>query len=1783
MSDSPITDLVRSYPELEEFRSPLEALATEISSPSLSELRRTVKFLIGLQHNLGDGWEMLVVSEELNRLERLLAALDRIPECNAEHFAPAGLTGTHPIWATLVSVTPAFDAMNCLLGLALHLRLRERPTAPEQIESALRSELSRQKESKPLLDVLADTPPQPTPELFYKALMGQEVRLRQLRPALLSALQAAAKRLDWAAPSPEDDEDEEDELEIVSVPLDTVAPEFPGEPLDEILSPRTVCELNEEESSQGIFQQFIHAAERYRSANGLWVDNHVTSLTPEEASELVEWLMKRARRSLKSGEKKKATPAILALTMLMTGRKTPEALRALQPTTDRSSVRVRFGLGFCSIRFPIPQPKNGFSPQLVKEHLYTTPSRTIHVPVPERIQKLFNQWNRLSESPFLISDEEHRSTVIGLLRKFRTETSIPITIGQIPRTLGVFVYSECRDPIIAQWLTDDLNGHSQMPAYYLCLNEPSVRQPYVDALWPILSPKAKKPPIKEGDFVGVKGRLKDDFVKTRTAALTHPFRRPGFREDRWEDVVDRHNQLVFYVTSMLVGLVGHRPVSRLFTLKRWDFDLDLGIGLISDKHSDPAHIYRPVALGRQVTIQLQIYERHLLKLRTIGAAFEDTYGPELTAQIDAALAGDAPWFFRIDRTHTCARWPIRSWRRKLEKAFAVAEQPQFGRTLLASQFRESTPKTFDHYGASRAELAHMQLGHFGLVGMPFDHDSPTTLSGFAKAANPIMDELFKRQGWTIQGGLIRSEERNSPKWRVIHHLSWFDIGAAEQKRSKAIAEWAQRDRKARKDYLKRATAQYRDFLIDRADAVSPPLAKRLDDQAKGEKVPEEKPEPISLSPEQILKILDVGRKDRPAVTNILDNELRKLSERGLYRGAFPKRFAVRTRPDRTRFMPGMFRARYLLEGLRKSLLEHQASALLIDQTHVPEEDLARVIIALILYGGITQHEALAGIIDHRDQAIPNPQLPDCILVPVHAPRPKNWNNPNPDPRPPVTWALWHVAAACLLRFAQEHTTFRPNIETLLEDERFNKQIGEILTPYVSEPPDDESWIDALLAHAKVVRSIETSGIGEFALDVKKGSWSLLLSRQYPFLANKPDIYSEKIKLPRTKQAPVDRETQRFLRSIYHEIPSKERSMSGKDSQEFNRLYRGESILRIEALLSEPSLTQLQEALARHAVELLKTTRAESRDLLDFDSIHTKLSTIGQKIISEFCDLRLDQLDRDDYEQRYHRIAHQTESNQQVKNISRELALFHRTVQKRFGAPPVSRKTIEGVIEKSSIRVDTRVVSPMEAEQAREFLERIFEPPGGNTRSDNRIGLQTLILLSSALTTGARTGEIRGIRHKDIYEASGKRFVILRKSLFREEKSKAAKRRICLTDRLSDRELARISDYLEGERRRLPDLHSSAGRMIMLLPSADTNRRKGSPLHTELVRDKIAVALARYCPGAHGAYQLRHALGTRTQLDMALGTQQGIITSRADHGLRFEINTDYSITIPRDTKRATQIIGHGRFRVINQSYGHMPWSYLHNQAALFQRQLDPKILYFLTGKSQTAASKAFTTHGKNLPQKYLPKVCCQKAPPAVREVKNYEDELYERASFDLDPQALFLIELTQRARPEDHEIYGVSEKQYQALADAAKQVAATTGIAFYPDHHELGNSRASKSPKISEEAKPLLDIASWRQVPHDDLLVVLRSHLMLCDETQRQRIRLSPKAVSALEQVFKKRNLTFQVKVVKKDTHRQTVDIQTPEEKSVNHVLAWVLAICAVLIQAQSYLETQAGSQELRLF
>lgn len=1719
-------------------------------------------------------WTELPYCDQLADIDHIYRILTASPDIVTGSVDYSRLQDKHPVWSTCKWI-PRFeaDALTGLFAIMVIISHRGDHRLTSDLGSTLRQsrftlrQMSRKEQRareagelqvELLNTVLASLPLAPSPAQQYQVLLDELQRIEGAKPNLARILRHRLTRhfqpIERDLPA----------INLGSFPLAEQSNEADGPDEDLGEADYTYYTDMLDQLDTPIDVQRSYHLQAIWSNNPLALEGHVTALTHREALAFAKWLKLNLELTAEGRQIDRLTSLLLLTLVLISGR-TLGAADALLRSIG-SNAWTPFGQLVAQkeqIVLPAPLPEGAYKPCAKSKDLLFPALDQFRLDLPKPVASALKAW--IADGLPSVTSDHHRQ-VYELLSEYKANGGPDISLGRLRQYLGTRLTSTGKDPAITLWLTGDSRGHSTGYLHYANVCVSDLADTYTKAVWPLFNQHASGERSRSSDVsVGSRAVPKEKYLQKCVNKFSHRFNASDFSKNIPSAVADRHNLMVNYLSSILTAVVGHRISSALLELKRGDFCLSMdgnswtGVATFSDKRRDAAHHFRPAALGRHVAEQVGLYLLHLSALEKL--LDKHHCSDSSRTMVAAALDGSGPLFFWLDQNLDCKSTDFSAWHKEFQSTFEGLPS-NFGRHYLAYSIRRSestASSSIDHTSeVGCGELSCLALGHFSVIGNPFGNDSPTDILSMATALGHHVDRVYEQQGWIRRGGLASAPKRFHPDHVLYPDMRLKTWRSERESLERALQQQQKRINQGRKEkYDSEKDSALSEFLTA-IHSIHPELAAGLYSVQNTNR----HAAPMTLSRKQLSDALsrgpggaDLDEMQRSKVTwaklRVVRSLLLRAQRAGLYQGPLPAKALRHNDAEQTPLLSGVYQAYDTFLRLRADLPSLLAHDLTDGSQLSPRRLYAHIAIASILYGSVFEKDILDGLLQHFTDYKRSPTDRDSVLVEIQS-------------DPPITWALWGLPAALIVKFNQRDQCVGP---PSLDD--LSAEIWNIL-PSKFRPRLKDNTLDCLLDTASVVANLELSGIARLALgtDSNTCSWSLEIERQLALLEGTEDSRSLVAQPKKAKQ--WGRLRHDFSSDWYSwlcaTIPADTKS-SAKNSEnrrtlETNRRHRLPAARAIESRMTERKLSEIEQALGYWTIQMLISKKPSGPGLYAHTTIYNYLTSIGPGIINQVQDRKLSEIEDDEWSEIYEKILDGHREGTLNRKLLQILRL-HALMERRFNASPLPDDCLP-VKDQVESRVRNCLALPTEISLALDGLERSAVGDKSHPISAREV-MQAYIAFVLMAATGCRIGEISGLQHRDIDISKNKVLIRIRLNDYRRIKSRAAARIIPIE--LSDSQVSVIRTYLDSEKRRLGGAHFRPTRIAFLDLSRES---RGLPVGTETLRPFITSSLRQVSPINLISYDLRHARGTYFQAEMALSAKSSPDETTTETSIRLPHICDASLRLPRWTFSRAMVMGHAFPRTTNHSYGGMPWLYLVPSGQRHMRFVTSEAVGSLLEISPQNAARWMSrqaTKKKNKEQyRSLLDRLTPKKPRNVNACSTKRsvdlDEL--RREQDIPNALIYLLYAKEEDQENSFLSYGLSVDDYHRLRQSAKAIMEETRFSFL---HSLGRGeelgRAGAPPRWYTGSEALLAITSEMTKPSSPIWDISSSYRKIMNPKQRQsHILLERDKGEQLVALIS----TFAPNLdIKMQTFGEKVQVSvTMGSRALNKHLGWILAAVETL-------------------
>src|SRR5690625_4759904 len=1091
------------------------------------------------------------------------------------------------------------------------------------------------------------------------------------------------------------------------------------EPFDEAFPTATAHQTTTKSGRPAPLRDLLENARALRDPQNIWhsnrlfLDSHYDVLTEAELTELAPRIIKAGIEAAKSSSVEECTKLSIAAISLSLGYEPTRAAALLQstPKTDGPFLSTD-----CShVITPALQPSQAFTPPGELQHLFWQVGSTFKIPLPPPVAEILSA---LREHPdFNKATADLASSAWEALVPICSSRGLHnITMGRIRRTCSARLYAQCLDLPAVMHLTRDTFGLAETPLYYCALPESYLQRIYINSIWPIWSASISSTNCSTTPkaLIGSRGVPTEEQTTSLSRGIGAAFHR-GLQTLCASQAAWAHNTLMRHVTGMIMATVGHRPTNSLFQMTIHDFDLHLQGAIVNDKRTDVAHMNRLVALGPQVSAQIQAYLDHLVQMQSNSSLPE-----KFQNRASSSLTGKDPLFFRLSDTGSVAEGNIAYWRSQQPKAWQKVPT-NWGRHYLASVGRTLSTH-------APPEMLHIQLGHFEATFHPFGRDSPMEPRAYLSQMANVIAELYRTQRWSCR--------RTAP--RGLWQDSWEYTGP--------LLDWSVRLKKQsgiEKDLRQKLRVQYRakqHSVRVHAEDLAVSLVRKLDkelanliawriadirshrpacDHYAGSidfDPPSHCPNNVRAEPETLTAILesisDATRTSalKIAVHNTIARCLRWAARVRRYSGPVPGFWVFRPPAD-----PSPFLAQHMLATRQVRLLREHFYSWARSRPSNSDQRFGFLALGFIVHSGIDHEQALSALTDSEAQILGAGDFDDAIIVASsHG----------------AQVGLRQISALCLAALRREYD-HPVSIDEICDS------LTEILPPEAQGHDIERPALHRILSTVHIANRIERSGLANFSLHPVEGSVPLSAERltallihssstpKRPDSASPPHIY-----IPPAPYISNERAREEYLK-IKRIWPNKQSNVHMPITGSVVELDRRNHDSRkrriydeLVAISSNTSMLQLTRLIAGWlGWELIG--RAQSADRCKYrpySSVYTPWTEVASRLVG-YSERFPTDLDPDLLLELYLHLV-STAALTNAQRIARAISGFHRYLQLHHGAEPVQISQV--LSEAGALPRDDRdeihheIVVSTEAEAIEHSLFHSAEHARNTDRSGHRL-------------------------------------------------------------------------------------------------------------------------------------------------------------------------------------------------------------------------------------------------------------------------------------------------------------------------------------------------------------------------------------------------------------------------------------------------------------------------------
>lgn|GEM_PF-6502182 len=1109
----------------------------------------------------------------------------------------------------------------------------------------------------------------------------------------------------------------------------------------------------------------------------------------------------------------------------------------------------------------------------------------------------------------------------------------------------------------------------------------------------------------------------------------------------------------------------------------------------------------------------------------------------------------------------------------------------WGRHYLGSHGREFAEKN--------SELIGVQLGHYESVGYPFSPDSPMIPVQFIKEINPILDKVFEKQGWTLQSGLARNRpEKRQSNFRS-HFDSWEHAGPLtdwNQAKRELLREakkrnlLIRRERWANSHRIRHETEQQ---VIELAASIHMGIADLMAYQinerqqkrssrdtemvalpGQGIRMLDQLPAPVAQVDQKINELFDaLGEEftDPEAAVLAHNTAARALiwaGKRQLYKGPFYWPWLPLRPLDVSPFVPGISRALCQVHLLRKHF-GSLAPANARDKKRSRENSAGIAALALLLFGGIDEPALLNELIKGDVRILPVPAIPNAIAV--HC-RSLNY-----------TCGLGGLAALAYLSWYRRRgeSNSEPNLESAL-----SKILPENSTTKRTKA------VKALCSTVSITNRIERSGAANLALDFEDGCTCFDESQLAWLLGETSENRTEDLESDPVSSLGADnsvgnqtpgsfdiREEYRTLLQMRRVNRDVELALSG----ETWRYDYAEKTSERRKIIKEAQLRTQSKNWSWFGrlwagwfeTELSRPQHTNSSKLMAYSSVfgsYSEVATRMKNILLQRTPTQISNVPTTEVLEEIYELILENAPESTVQRMCQTVLSFHSNAVRELGIDDLDPSNYWAYWrprrgERATVK--SSIPSTDELEAINKLLARSADPDveyGEFEDIDKRVIRCAYFSFNLARASGARIGEITGMRANDMLLPAKQSGLIIRQNRWRPLKTRAARRAVDISSQIPSAIRSLLSRHISAELgSSTPRLRNQAWLFADL-----SSRPLPSYEHRKLV-NQAAKALGQ---GLFRWHRLRHRWANEALLQLLNGLKLDDLSARQP-----QIST--KLLWPRDGAMIRSQIGHSRLRMTLICYFHMPWLFqLQYQAADPSRTCEN--VAACLGITRSGGYRRLTEANNDADAIVAREIA--RLFPTSEETESHDDgipHVYLHVN-QKDPRlCVGLHALGQGVTTETVNMRpGITSREMETMRSIDVELARATSIGIMRDN-PYAALRHSRPPRWRDGAERLQSFWERLEMRNDqEIRYIARiwqqyasrglQHDLRCKREPRSQMILPTTAAERIRQEL--RSLDIKLNVEMNSDSLVLVSARTSGKVNITSELVWTLAICWIVGQ-----------------
>lgn len=1117
---------------------------------------------------------------------------------------------------------------------------------------------------------------------------------------------------------------------------------------------------------------FAHQA--IRSSNSLLLKQHITVASDPE----VETVLRHCRAyPFATGSLASAVDLATLQLQIATGRNLASLLDASiasEESTDASKLTLNLQKGV--LTQPLLKPPNAFTPAAGATHAFEMPCSQLQLDLPPKLIKVLRTVHSRhgTKARRLLDWFDGRSPDEAIRIALRGVPGLT-PIGRIPsrhrRWLASQLQEKGRDLVQTMLLCGDTHGRCVAPLYYHSPTPESLTALYKKSVWPLFNDDPTGlPPQDTGERVGPAHLPKIALSRAGVRRLAHRLNESADAvvEAGPLRIAEFHNRFVDYLTHHICIITSHRPSKALYALTRNAFDLERHICVLSDKRVDLAHVTRLCSMTPRLSAQIRGYMGHLEALA--GLSFSPD---ELVRHIKKILSGKAPLLAYLEADLTPRLGTEIEWKRSRPKEW-VSLPDNWYRSFVAAKLREM---------GVPADAVFCQLGHLESAGQPFGPDSPLSPILLMRSLREGLGKIEDVLGVRVLKGLASADYQEAlPPLQTWDHL---------------IRQHEDQERAARRSELEKLRATMKEsrvraveWLHHHLPEVAPSAEGALmwisrHRRGSGSETPFWR---AKISPDEVRSLNNLAKDEfsedpsvQVAIHNQLCRWLRGAVERLQVDAQDIGLITPRPIAELSPFLKDNCLATQQMAAARKYLAEQAKRGVVIPNP-------ARAALALILYGYVTDPDLVLQLLSKPATKGSVPPHDGDLLI---------WQHDQGEPQ-----GFCDLASIALSLLEE------PVVGLCIEG--LSRAIAlHLPESLVGSAP--EMTLARLCETAQVAARIEYSSVARAAIadstDATPSHQAAFFARQLPQSGRLVvGQGTDQIDLADGDSGAVDDPDPRERAEVgcwKHWGPLRRtvsdpkgviaRQASPRSRTNSKGLTHSRLDIRraLDIAFPEPNdpkgcKLSIIQALATFARDMAINGTTQKADPAG-STISTYFSVIGPSLVQCFAGVDLRDLDPDDFEDGYRLVLEAASTARSRQRAALQAKHFHAVIQRVHAIGSIEWAWLNEYDLESESRVKPELISEAEYQLAIDWLRQQLDASALHAADHTgwrRHCFATLIILMLLRRTGARISEIVRLRHDDLLDFGDHIALIIRPSRFRALKTKAARRLVDLTTRLT---------------------------------------------------------------------------------------------------------------------------------------------------------------------------------------------------------------------------------------------------------------------------------------------------------------------------------------------------------------------------------------------------------------